>query len=120
MFQLSLPLTTTILDITKLALTRALPEVKSSHRCEAMARGFGYRTYASLLEQARSNSIATIDDAALRAYLLQHDFNVPGSAFCRAGAKAALHAVAERFPSLTDIGFGIGDLNSKQTPAERR
>jgi hypothetical protein len=121
-FQLSLPVTTSSLDITKLALTKALPEVKSSHRSEAMARGFGYRTHASFLEDARSNkgSIATVDGAAFSDYLVQHGFNVPGSALYRAAAKAALDGVAERFPRLTVAGFGIGDWDPKETAAERR
>lgn len=122
MFELSLPVTTSTLEVTKLELIKALPEVKSSHRCEAMARGFGYRTHASFLEDARSDSrgIATVDGAAFRDYLVQHDFNVPGSALYRAAAKVALRGVAERFPTLTASGFGIGDWRPKQTPSERR
>jgi hypothetical protein len=87
-----------------------------------MARGFGYRTYASCLKDARSGngSIAGVDGAAFRDYLVQHDFNAPASALYRAAATAALHKVAERFPNLTAGGFGAGDWNPRHTPAERR
>lgn len=121
MFNLSLPVTLSTLDPTKLALTKALPQVKSSHRSEAMARGFGFNTHAAFLAAARSGEdrIATLDGEAFTGYLARHDFNVPGSALYRAGAKAALQNIAERFPRLAARGFGMGDWDSDKTPAER-
>jgi hypothetical protein len=121
-FQLSLPVTLSTLDITKLALTKALPDVKSSHRSEAMARGFGFGSHAAFRAAAKSGDgkIAMLDGSAFHDYLAKHDFNVKGSALYRAGAKAALQAVAERFPSLTKSGFGAGDWDPRKTPAERR
>jgi hypothetical protein len=121
-FDLSLPVNLSTLEITKLALTNQLPEVKSSHRCEAMARGFGYRTYASFLEDARSCSdrLIRVDGVAFGDYLGKHDFAVTGSALYRAGAMAALNSVADRFPRLTINGFGIGDWYFDDTRASRR
>ncbi len=86
-----------------------------------MARGFGFNTHAAFLVAARSGEqrIATLDGEAFTGYLAQHDFNVPGSALYRAGAKAALQNVAERFPTLTTSGFGMGDWSFDKTPAER-
>jgi hypothetical protein len=119
--QLSIPVTMTALDIIKLALTKSHPSVKSSHRCEAIARGLSYLTYASLLADAKAGAgnIASVNGKAFRAYLAQHDFNVPGSALYRAVASAALHGVAERYPTLTEYGFGIGDWNQKDTAETR-
>jgi len=121
-FQLSLPVAASTLETTKRALISLLPQVKSSQRCEAMARGFGYRTYASILADARSDndSIATVNGAAFHDYLVQHDFNAPASVLYRAAAKAALNDVAKRYPTLTAGGFGSGAWNPKHTPAERR
>lgn len=122
MFKISLPITISTIELTKRALTKALPEVKSSHRCEAMARGFGYRTHASLLVDTRSNDerTATVDCSPFCDYMDQHNFKVSGSVLCHAVAKVALCGVAKRYPRLTASGFGIGDWDPEKTPAERR
>ncbi|HUD92510.1 hypothetical protein [Sphingobium sp.] len=122
MFQLTIPVTQSTLDATKLALTKALGAVKSSHRAEAMARGFGFRAYAAFLERARSRQVeaATVDGAAFAQYLARHDFNAAGSTLYRAAAQAALIGVAKRFPTLTAAGFGMGQWRSDETPQERR
>lgn len=122
MFQLFLPVTLSTLDTTKLALTRALPHVKSSHRSEAMARGFGFRTHATFLAAARSGrgEIAALEGAAFTRYLAHHDFQVPGSALFVAGAKAAIAAIAARHPTLTRIGFGVGEWKRGDTITSRR
>jgi hypothetical protein len=110
-FTLSISVTASSIDIIKHALTLALPGVKSSHRCEAFARGVGYRTYASLLAATRAddNPVAIVDGAAFRGYLAQHDFNVAAPVFYRAVAKAALVAVSAAWPRLTGWGMGVGD-----------
>lgn len=120
MFTLSIPVTLSAVDTMKLSLTKALPDVKSSHRCEALARGLGYRTYASLKADARSGKDAIADGAAFTTYLAQHDFHGPGAALYRAVAKAALQQVAERYPTLTAGGFGIGEWQPGDTAAGRR
>lgn len=120
MFTLSISVTASAVDTIKLSLTRALPEIKSSHRCEALAQGLGYRTYASLKADTGAGRQAVADGAAFTAYLAQHDFNVPGSALYRAVAQAALQQAAERFPTLTAGGFGIGEWQRDDTAASRR
>lgn len=122
MFTLSIPVSASAVDAIKLSLTEALPDVKSSHRCEAMARGLGFRTHASLLSVSKSPLPVTAlaDSAAFVRYLAQRDFNVPGSALYRAVAKAALEDVAERYPTLTAGGFGIGEWQRDDTAAGRR
>ncbi len=127
MFTLSIPVTASNLDAIKSALTKALPDVKSSHRCEAIARGLGYRTYASLLAETRTNDakVATANGMAFSAYLAEHDFYVAGPALYRAVAKAALLAVSEQWPRLTIGGFGVGERERRpdgqwETGADRR
>lgn len=126
MFTLTIAVNTANLDIIKLALARALPDVKSSHRCEAIARGLGFRTYASLLEAVRSGRgpVATADGTAFREYLASHDFNVGSPPFYRAVGYAALKSVAEAYPRLTDHGIGVGPPRNRggywQTAAEWR
>lgn len=120
MFTLSISVTASAVDAVKRSLTKALPEVKSSHRCEALARGLAYRTYASLKANMDAGHHAVADGAAFTTYLAQHDFHGPGTALYRAVAKAALEQVAERYPTLTAGGFGIGEWQPDDTAAVRR
>lgn len=114
MFTLTIAINPSNVDIIKLSLTRALPDVKSSHRCEAFARGLGFRTYASLLEEARSGREPTVtaDGFAFRQYLASHDFNVGSPPFYRAVGLAALHTIAGSHYLLTDHGIGVGPPRS--------
>jgi hypothetical protein len=109
-FTLPIAVNAASLDTIKLSLTRALSDVKSSHRCEAIARGLGFRTYASLLEAVRSGRelLVTTDGAAFRHYLASRDFNVGSPTFYRAVGLAALKSVAEAYRRLTDYGIGVG------------
>ena len=115
MFTLKTPVTLLSLDAIKTELTQTLPDVKSSHRCEAAARGLGFRTYASLLVASRSPdpTIATAHGAAFSAYLAEHGFNVPPLPFYRAVGRVALRAVLEKVPKLTAYGIGVGDPKRK-------
>lgn len=115
MFTLSIPITASNLDAIKLELTKGLPEVKSSHRCEAIARGFGFLTYATI-RAALANAAATeatADGAAFTAYLADHGFAVPAIPFYRAVARRALQGVMERVPKLTLWGIGVGEPRRK-------
>jgi len=110
-FALSIPLSSSSLNAVKLALTDSLPDVKSSHRCEALGRGLGFRTYAALLASLRcdTSNVVLVNEAAFTQYLAEHDFSVPGSALFRAAAVAALEQVSAQWPRLTIWGFGPGD-----------
>lgn len=115
MFALRIPLTSFATDGIKAYLTRALPNVKSAHRCEAFARGLGFGTYASLLAEGRSQAptIATADGAAFRAYLAAHGFNESAVPFCRAVGAVALRMAVEKVPKLTMWGIGVGTRKRK-------
>ena len=56
MFDLRIPVTLANIKMIKANLLRALPDVKSSHRVEAMARGFGFSTNAALCAALKSDS----------------------------------------------------------------
>jgi len=112
-FTLEIQLHADALDAMKGYLTRALPDVKSSHRCEALARGFAFRTYAAMKAAASDLSA----DGTLRAtgehftdYLREQGFEVAPVAFYRAAALAALLSVHAREPLLTVWGMGVGEL----------
>ena len=92
----------------KAHLTRALPGVKSSHRCEGLARGLGYRTYAALIA-ASDDTVAHANGQAFAVYMARHGFECHVSQLYGAMASAAMHQVAEREPRLTAWGIGIGE-----------
>lgn len=110
MFILEIPFTPDRLDAVKAELTRTLTHVKSSHRCEAMARGMGFRTYASAKAVAQSAQLdrVTLHGELFVAYLAKHDFAVSPEPFYWAGAKVALGDIAKMNPKLTMWGIGIG------------
>ncbi|WP_156939350.1 hypothetical protein [Mesorhizobium sp. LNHC229A00] len=110
MFTLNLYLTATALDTLKGELTRTLPAVKSSHRCEALGRSLGFFTYAAARTAAGPlhPPTVTVNGEAFTGYLAGYGFDVSGLPLLHAAAKVALQDVARRTPALTMWGFGIG------------
>ncbi len=74
MFRLKIHLKLSDLDIAKSVLTRHLMHVKSSHRCEALARGLGFRTYATARVASVSEEppLCQADGQAFCDYLRSH------------------------------------------------
>src|ERR1017187_2122375 len=63
------------IDHLKRELGHLLPNVKSSHRVEAMARGLGWNTHAALLAELRLRpSERLVDRHVFTGYLKQHQF----------------------------------------------
>jgi hypothetical protein len=114
-FALEILVTPASIDAIKLELTKTLSAVKSSHRCEAIAHGLGYRTYAGLLVavDAAPPEMATVQGSAFRTYLVQHGFDVSPLAFYRAAARVAMRAAMNKSPKLTAFGIGIGEPRRK-------
>ncbi len=111
MFAFTVRLSAPSIEAAKANLRRALAHVKSSHRCEALARGLRYRTYASLLVEFSSRSrpvTATVDGAAFAAYLSEHGFAVGAMPLYRALARLALANVLTSTPRLSHWGIGPG------------
>lgn len=122
MFTLKLILTSKLLDEIKTDLRRTLPEVKSSHRCEAIARGFGYNTYASLKAALNSNVDVHVEanGISFREYLKGKNFTCDARPFFIATARAAIVNVLTREVRLTVQGIGLVPENAKnQTSTEK-
>lgn len=115
MFALNIPVTRASIDAIKLELTKTLSTVKSSHRCEAIARGLGYRTYAALLAavDAVTPAVASVQARAFCVYLSTHGFDVSPMAFYRASARVAMRGTMAKVPKLTAFGIGIGEPRRK-------
>jgi predicted transcriptional regulator len=115
------------IDFIKRELACLLPDVKSSHRVEAMARGLGWNTNAALrAELALRQLERSVDDHAFTTYLKKHGFtdsvfDALAEAVVRCKLmveRDAIKAVMGREPRLTRFGFGIYDEPHK--PREQR
>lgn len=115
MFALSISLTHDGLDMIKAELSRTLSNVKSSHRCEAIARSFGFRTYAALRAAIKDTDPVTVSSsgAVFRAYLVDHGFDVSPRPFYWAAARVAIRSALTRMPKLTMWGIGVGGPKRK-------
>lgn len=116
MFALKIPVSADRLDAIKAELTQKLPDVKSSHRCEAIARGLGFRTYAGALAAVKAEALGTgqVRGDLFTAYLAEHGFNVSPKMLHHAAAKVALRDISERTPKLTMWGIGVGRPRQKE------
>jgi hypothetical protein len=95
-------------EAIKSDLRRALPDVKSSHRIEAAARGLGWATNAAMrAELANSPARCVPDRAIFESYLARHGFFVDGRHLIRSALRLQIRAVMEANPELTPRGFGV-------------
>jgi hypothetical protein len=81
------------IDLLKKQLARSLPQVKSSHRVEAMARGLGWGTNAALRVSLKKDLPVkrVVNDQAFVAYLQRHGYG------CYADSLAqAIQGILER------------------------
>lgn len=110
MFVLHIRITAQSVKKLKLGLAKSLRDVKSSHRVEALGRGLGFRTYASLLAGCRSSEpcFAEVSGTCFSDYLAEHGFLVDPETLYLAAAQAAIHEVLDAIPRLTIFGIGIG------------
>lgn len=110
MLDLHIPVTPTTVASIKQDLTTRLPEVKSSHRCEAFARGLGFRAYASLRAATSLPEpvAATVDAVAFGDYLALKGIEMDGGALYRAVARAAVDEVLSDQSCLSARGYGMG------------
>ncbi|ANL51080.1 hypothetical protein AMC87_PD00958 (plasmid) [Rhizobium phaseoli] len=125
MFTLNILANTANLAAIKGELLILIPEVKSSHRCEALGRGLGFESYASArAASTRTSSPVAANGAAFRDYLESRGFVVPASVFYRAVAKVAIANVVAANEHLSAWGIGHGrsqrNRDGKWESAEER
>lgn len=105
-------------DSIKVELGRILPDVKSSHRVEAMARGLGWNTNASLRTELVNGAMErAVDNDLFDRYLTEHGFGeAPYDALAEAvvrvkfaAERAAIEAVMATQPTLARSGLGISE-----------
>jgi hypothetical protein len=110
MFVLTVSLTESDLNLLKGFLAKECPDVKSSHRCEAIARGLGFKTYAAAKAKVaeQKSVLVEITDLAFQSYLAQHGFNLGSAPLFRAVARLALQRVHDENAQLTRYRIGVG------------
>lgn len=112
------------IDSIKADLTKYLPDIKSSHRVEALARALGFNTYAALRASlaAHNDSIVDVDWAAFRDYLKEKGFHAPAKPLYFAVARASIRLILSMpdYQNLTYAGNGINTTHHQgETPKER-
>jgi hypothetical protein len=95
-------------DTIKADLRRSLPNVASSHRIEATARGLGWATNAAMRAALVSGPVEReVQDDAFASYLSAHDFAVDRRVFIQAALRVQIGVVMIAYPQLTHFGFGV-------------
>lgn len=89
-------------------LTKALPEIKSSHRAEVLARCLGFRTNAALLSVIDDEPTGFFDEKAASGYLEQRNQPVCLNPFRLAIGRAAISEATEKEHRLSELGIGNG------------
>ncbi len=110
MFVLRARITERSVQQLKLELTKSQPNVKSSHRVEALGRGLGFLTYAALQDSSRSSKPCFVEVSGVRFgdYLLERGFPVDPEPLYLTVAEVAIREVLEAVPLLHVFGMGIG------------
>lgn len=89
-------------------LWRSMPEVKSSHLTEALARGLGWRTHAALRAALASGPAeCTALPEAFAGYLAQRGIQVADRVLVNAILHRQIRAVMDAHKELTHHGFGV-------------
>jgi len=87
-------------------LATTIPDVKSSHRVEALARALGYATNAALrADLSTASSIRTVSAEAFVSYLEDRGFESAEWVVLHALAKVAIRRVMDAEPNLTTYGI---------------
>ncbi len=94
----------------KRELTIVLPSVKSSYLSEAIARGLGFKTHASLISAicAEGNALCSVSCSAFSAFLQERGHISHERFFAIATARVAIRNVMEAEPRLSHAGYGAG------------
>jgi hypothetical protein len=112
--------------VLKKELGVLLPDVKSSQRVEAMARGLGWNTNAALRAELEGGPVPRrVDEWKFRTYLEEHgfpdtEFGILSEGVVRvflANQREAIRAIMDREPHLSQAGYPYVD--PRRSPAER-
>jgi hypothetical protein len=97
-----------VIEDVKADLRLLLPDVKSSHRIEAVARGFRWATNAAMRAALISGPVEReVDVGAFVSYLSGQGFAGESSPLVQSVLRVQIRTVMEQHPGLTHFGFGV-------------
>ncbi|TAJ82888.1 hypothetical protein [Reyranella sp.] len=104
-------ISSTDIDPLKAELSILAPSVQASHRVEAMARGFGFGTYAALVAAIGKGAVlCAIDDRAFAEFLRERNGeDLPYGTLSKTVASMKLKAILSQDPALSANGFRTND-----------
>lgn len=96
-------------------LTRSMPNIKSSYLTEAIARGLGFNTHASLLSAvaARKDFKQPVYSAVFSQFLRDRGYQVDATRFYLAVARVVIREVMDAHTRLCRAGYGAGQFERK-------
>ena len=109
-FDLCIPVTADTPAAMKRDVSNSLPGIKSSHLSEAVARGIGFNTHASLLAGGIvcEKSRCKVSGALFSAFLRERGHDADEQVLYNAAARVAIRNVMEAEPRLSHWGYGVG------------
>jgi hypothetical protein len=109
-FDLRIPVTADTAASIKRDVANSLRGIKSSHLSEAIARGVGFNTHASLRAavDAGENSRRPVSGSLFAEFLRDRGHQVGAKPLYLAAARAAIRNVMETHPRLSRWGYGVG------------
>ena len=115
-------ITLTDIEHMKDALRASLPDIKSSHRVEALARGLGWATNASMRATLTAAPAETVpNEGVFLDYLRQHSFEAPSGSLVRAFAQVGVRRAMDLEPELSGFGYRVArDRSETAEEAEAR
>lgn len=114
-FDLRIPVAAETATAIKRDVANSLPGIKSSHLSEAVARGIGFNTHASLLAGASAGkkSRCIVSGAVFSAFLRERGYDADERVLYIAAARVAIRNVMEAEPRLSHWGYGVGRPKKK-------
>jgi hypothetical protein len=109
-----------VIGVIKADLRLSMPDVESSHRIEAIARGLGWSTNAAMrVALAHGPVERDVDPGAFTSYLAGR--GIPGDSrpLTQAVLRVQVRAVRDANPRLTHFGFGLYEQHRLSVDAWR-
>ncbi|WP_313553134.1 hypothetical protein [Brevundimonas sp.] len=117
MVELAITLNPVTLNRLKAGLRQTAPDIKSSHRAEALARGLGFNSNADLRTSLGAGARRRVDPTAFITYFAERGLDGSASTLLRAVAHAITLDVMDRDDRLHKWGWGCGRPERKSDGA---
>lgn len=112
---LSMPVNTVTIAAIKAELSKYYPDIKSSHRVEALARALGFSTNAALRAALKEGETLErdINWEGFRGYLGPRNISVEARPLYLVLGRSILKSILDEYPTLTYAGIGVNTSHYK-------